>query len=175
MSEERYTELRGEAQQSRREWLKECRAHLAEEHKRWSEGLFKTLTLANTGGIAIVATLISSVEEFRDSVCLRLTLTAFAVGTALSLNSLRHELFDAKKRLLYWDARQTEYLNGTITLGTLFEPLRKHGELRTMDYVVVWLPAAAFLIGLVCSIVFLWFQRSAMERMLELPGLSSCA
>lgn len=156
MNELKFTDLSEGKQKERRDWVRDCRVHLSEEHERWGESFFKILTLANTGGIVVVASLIGSVAQFRSSICLRLTLTFFVIGLVLTLNAIRHEFSAGSKRLTYWDRNSVRYLNSEVPFGEFYEPFRKHSEIDTMDRLIAALPVVFFLAGTITAFVFLW-------------------
>ena len=151
-----YSKLSEPDRKKNEHYISSVRKHLGEEHKRWSESLFKLLTLSNTGGIVVVASLLSSVKEFRESICLRLILTFFVIGLIGNLFSIGYEFFDAKRDLSSWDTGKIRYQKDEINVHELYSQHMKISTVTPVAQLVIWSPAICFLAGCVTGLVFLW-------------------
>ena len=152
----KYSELSPDKRQQNDQYITSVRSHLGDEHRRWSEGLFKLLTLSNTGGIVVAAGLLSSVQEFRESLCLRLTLTFFVLGLITNLISIGYELFDSKRDLASWDNGKICYQKDELNVQQLYEKHMKISAITDTAQLIIWTPAVFFFVGCITGLLFLW-------------------
>lgn len=155
---ERFPDLSDEKKKERKEWLKEFRTHLAGQHAHWSEKLIRNLILADTGGIAVVVSLMANNAALLKSFALRLALTFFVAGVLFSLVSLYHEFADTTERLEDWDENSGRYRSGEVSLEELRNLDGIHNQIDWRDRVIGWTPAGLFLLGCVAALMFLWWQ-----------------
>lgn len=141
-----------------RDWtyVREVRENLVSEHRRWSDSVFSFLVLGNTGGTAIIASLL------RDShgQAAKWLLTSFILGVILSLVSIYHEWRDARTRLLKWDANSAQLKLGKKTLEGMLNDDAELAKITLLDQVIGWAPGVLFLVTTLSSLFWLWFSFS---------------
>jgi hypothetical protein len=153
---EQFSKLSSKAKADRIQSLKDVRSHLANQHAHWSEKLIRNLILADTGGIVVVGSLMSSDERYLSSVSLRCSLTFFVGGVLLSLLSLLHEFSGTDKRLREWDANVAKHKAGEMTWSELRGANASHDRMTWRDKTIGWLPGILFYAGCQTALIFLW-------------------
>jgi hypothetical protein len=152
-----FSDLPDEQAKSRtRDWASSVRAHFANEHQRWGEALFKNLILANTGGVAVVATLMGQGATFAHACSLRWALTFFVVGVLGAFCALLYEFKGITERLNAWDYNMPLYFKDKITFGALYGTEKYLRTLGFWDYFFIGIPGLMLLCGCIAALCFLW-------------------
>lgn len=140
-------------------YLTEVRSGLVSDFRRWSDGINNFLILGNTGGIALVATMLGSVNEFRDSYAVKSLLTLFVLGALAGLLSLYHEWSGVKERLQLWDSNTELYRQGKLTVTQVREKDAPLAKVRLIDRAIGWAPGAAFVSATLLSLLWIWLKK----------------
>lgn len=138
-----------------REWVSTVRSHLANEHKRWGEALFRIQILGNTGGVAVVAALMGQGKDYAASLELKVALGAFIAGVLAVLFNLIYEFIGVSMRLKAWDFNMPRYLKGEITFGELYGPEKHLSHLGAKDYFFAGFPLISCFVGCFSGMLFL--------------------
>lgn len=139
-----------------REWATAVRSHLANEHQRWGEALFRNQILGNTGGVAVIAALMGQSQAFVAATELRIALGAFVLGVCWALFALVYEFAGICRRLKAWDTCMPMYLRGEIPFGQLHGPEMYMRKLRWWDYGIIGLPLLCCFVGCVAGVAFVF-------------------